>query len=156
MSNLILNQEAVIFLRLQAADVDQAWAILRSIYENPIFPLGGQWSQASIEREIEAGQSFGLFGRSKDLLAFILMRELEEAWDVQILATRQDHQRQGLMGQLLEQVVKVKPAAKALWLEVHGQNLPAQKFYKKHGFREVGRRPRYYRDGAEGILYSLG
>lgn len=34
---------------------------------------------------------------------------------------------------------------KALFLEVDENNLPARRLYERHGFREVGRRPSYYR-----------
>lgn len=34
---------------------------------------------------------------------------------------------------------------KALFLEVDENNAPARRVYQRHGFREVGRRPSYYR-----------
>jgi ribosomal-protein-alanine N-acetyltransferase len=44
-----------------------------------------------------------------------------------------------------------------IWLEVRVSNTPARRLYQKLGFKEIGRRPRYYTDTNEdAIVMSLG
>jgi ribosomal-protein-alanine N-acetyltransferase len=46
--------------------------------------------------------------------------------------------------------------AETAWLEVRPSNLAARSLYKKAGFREVGRRVRYYTDTSEdAIIMSM-
>lgn len=40
-------------------------------------------------------------------------------------------------------------------LEVAAGNRPALSLYRRAGFEEVGRRPRYYRDGSDALLLTL-
>jgi ribosomal-protein-alanine N-acetyltransferase len=35
------------------------------------------------------------------------------------------------------------------------RNLAAKRLYESNGYREVGRRPRYYADGADAVLLRL-
>ena len=47
-------------------------------------------------------------------------------------------------------------AVQTVWLEVRPSNAIARRLYEKAGFRETGRRPRYYRDtNEEAILMCL-
>jgi ribosomal-protein-alanine N-acetyltransferase len=53
------------------------------------------------------------------------------------------------------EVGKSRAIGKA-WLEVRPSNVKAQALYRKMGFREIGRRPRYYTDTNEdAIIMSL-
>ena len=45
--------------------------------------------------------------------------------------------------------------ASKIFLEVRESNQPARRLYEKHGFREIGRRRRYYQNPLEdAILYG--
>jgi len=142
------------FRELQAADAPEIFEILRPIYTQPQYPLGGAWNLRLLEIELDNGKGIGLVENGK-LAAFVLFRVLPAALDVVILGTHPDRQRQGLMGRLLRHWMSIKPADKEIWLEVHEGNLGAQNLYKKLGFRQVGRREKYYRDGAAAVLYNF-
>ena len=139
---------------LQTADVDAVFKLLRKVYQAPAYPLGGAWTERLIESELEHGRGFGLFEVS-ELLAVVLMRQQDLVWDIVMLATDPSRHRQGDMTRLLKEIAARRPANVELWLEVHEANLPAQNLYKKLGFRQVGRRATYYRDGSAAVLYSL-
>lgn len=60
----------------------------------------------------------------------------------------------GLADRLLTEVVAQLAVreVRQIFLEVRAGNLRAQRFYERHGFREVGRRPRYYVEPDEDAL----
>jgi ribosomal-protein-alanine N-acetyltransferase len=63
----------------------------------------------------------------------------------------------GLGSHLLYKMIEagLSKGMKRAWLEVRPSNLVAKGLYKKVGFREISRRPRYYRDTNEdGIIMS--
>ena len=42
-----------------------------------------------------------------------------------------------------------------IFLDVSERNVPARHLYERAGYREVGRRRRYYADGADALLMRL-
>lgn len=88
------------------------------------------------------------------LVAWLLVDELHIA----TLATHPDFRRQGVAQALLTHVLKLAAQEGALssFLEVRASNEAAQGLYRKFGYEEVGRRPRYYKDNNEdAILMTL-
>lgn len=139
---------------LQTADVDEIYALLEQVYSAPEFPLGGSWTRRLLEKELENGKGLGLF-RQGQLVSLVLYRDQGSIWDIIILATNPEFRRQGDMGHLMVEWLARRPAAVEVWLEVHEANLAAHGLYKKLGFRQVGSRPAYYRDGASALLFAL-
>ena len=62
--------------------------------------------------------------------------------------------RQGVGSRLLDAVEDAARArgADRMLLEVASDNEPALALYRRAGYRETGRRPRYYRSGADAVL----
>lgn len=112
------------------------------------------WPLDLLGAEMATAEAVGLFVEEQ-LVCFILYRELENAWDISLVASHPQFRRRGYVEQLFKHLIAAKGQDQELWLEVHEENVPAQKLYEKLGFREVRRRPRYYKDGATAILYSL-
>ncbi len=76
--------------------------------------------------------------------------------ELQRIAVPEDLRRTGVAGALLA-AVHVHAAslgARRLLLEVREDNLSARAFYDRRGFAELGRRARYYRDGATALVLS--
>jgi ribosomal-protein-alanine N-acetyltransferase len=78
---------------------------------------------------------------------------LEEA-HITILAVHPDYQRQGLGKFLLYALLRDAKRRQLEWatLEVKPSNQAALSLYQKFGFKEVGRRPKYYKDTGEDAL----
>ena len=74
--------------------------------------------------------------------------------ELQRIAVAAEHRRRGVATALLEQVtaLAVESGADRLLLEVREDNVGALGFYAAHGFVEVDRRRRYYRDGATAVV----
>ena len=70
------------------------------------------------------------------------------------LAVHPERRRRGLARRLLAEGLAQarKLGAELAWLEVRPTNLPALALYASFGFKEVGRRPRYYDDTQEDAL----
>jgi ribosomal-protein-alanine N-acetyltransferase len=72
------------------------------------------------------------------------------------LAVNNNYRRQGLATHLLSTLERFAKGhqSKHFWLEVRSSNLPAQAFYAKHGFKHVGRRRHYYRNGEDALIMA--
>lgn len=70
------------------------------------------------------------------------------------IAVHPDHRKQGIGYNLVSDVIDsgVRNGIRNLWLEVRPSNSAARSLYDKFGFREVGRRPKYYRDSNEDAI----
>lgn len=111
------------------------------------------WPKDLLGAEMATAEAVGIFS-GEQLAGFVLFRDLPEAWEISLVASHPQFRRQGYMEKLFAYLIDAKGQGKELWLEVHEENVPAQKLYEKMGFKEVRRRPRYYKDGATAILYS--
>ena len=76
---------------------------------------------------------------------------------INTLAVHPEWRGQGIGEQLLLALLAYARAHHALTatLEVRVGNQAAQHLYHKYGFEEVGRRPRYYRDGEDALLMTV-
>lgn len=77
--------------------------------------------------------------------------------ELQRIAVGPEQRRRGLAGLLLGAVVTHARSGGAdrLLLEVREDNDAARAFYRRHGFTEIDRRRRYYRDGATAVVMLL-
>lgn len=74
------------------------------------------------------------------------------------LAVHPEYRRRGVGALLLGRALESgkDEGAENVWLEVRTSNRAARTLYENFGFREVGRRPRYYRDtGEDAIMMNL-
>jgi ribosomal-protein-alanine N-acetyltransferase len=74
--------------------------------------------------------------------------------ELESICVAPDSQRRGLGGLLLTALVAElrEQGVGRLLLEVRASNLPALALYRSLGFRQTGRRPRYYADPEEDAL----
>lgn len=141
---------------LQTSDIPEIMRILAQVYHGDYpYPVGGGWNSLQIERELERGSGLGIFGPNYSLRAFLLFSRVDQNLEISILATDKAERRQGLMQILVSQLRQRWAQGREIWLEVHSGNDAARKFYEQQGFAAEGRRPGYYRDGGDAILYTL-
>lgn len=111
------------------------------------------WPKDLLGAEIATAEGVGIF-EGEVLVGFVLYRVLPDAWDISLVASHPHFRRRGYMEKLFAYMLDAKGQDRQLLLEVHEENVPAQKLYEKLGFREIRRRPRYYKDSATAVLYS--
>ena len=113
------------------------------------------WSEKSVASELNNPLSCWLVAMDGNVVAgYIGSQSVMGEADMMNVAVRPDHRRQGIAKMLVEGLVQelIKREVYSLTLEVRASNDPAIRLYEQLGFRQVGRRPNYYRDPREDAL----
>jgi ribosomal-protein-alanine N-acetyltransferase len=118
--------------------------------------LGNFWSLEAYQREIDNPSSLvlGLTNENHELLGFgCLWSVLEEA-HITVLAVRPEYQGQGFGKAIVWGLLKKARDRNLEWatLEVRESNHVAIALYESFGFKEIGRRPKYYEVTGEDAL----
>ena len=121
--------------------------------------LNGLWSRSQWEKElsnpiriclgvkeIETNKLLGLCS------AWLIADELY----ITSIAVHPTHQRQGIGKSLMTDLIKRSTSFRInnIYLEVKDTNLPAKAFYKSMGFKILGNRSNFYKDGSDAILLT--
>lgn len=80
------------------------------------------------------------------LIGFILVQFVEDEGEILTFVVDPAFQNKGVGTQLLKNILRKgqKKCLKNMFLEVHEENLGAQKIYRKAGFKPIGKRVKYY------------
>ena len=112
------------------------------------------WSVEQVLEELTgAGRSGWLAGSAGDVDGYVITWDNGDVVDLQRIAVHPARQRSGLATELLEAALA---DVDRMLLEVAEDNEAALAFYRRRGFVEIVRRPRYYRSGAAAIVMLYG
>ncbi|MBL8581921.1 MAG: ribosomal protein S18-alanine N-acetyltransferase [Rhizobiaceae bacterium] len=130
---------------LRLSDSDAVAAIHREDFARP-------WSGDEFSALLGENTVFGFAARQVGRgdaapAGFVLARLAAGEAEILTVAVSRTQRRQGLGWRLMDAVLRElhRQRADALFLEVDETNEPALALYRRLGFREVGRRPAYYR-----------
>ena len=121
--------------------------------------LNGLWSKSQWLKELTDSKRICLgiieLGTKKLLglcSAWLVIDELQ----ITFIAVHPRHQRKGLGRFLLSELIKRSKSLKTkhIYLEVKKNNEQAIAFYKSMGFRTVGNRSNFYKDGNDALLLN--
>ena len=138
----------------QKTDIDQIYAIETECFSTP-------WSKESFYEELKHPYSSLWVAKDKQthtVLGFICFWVLWDEMHILNIAVKKAFQGQGIGSLLLEKALTYARQRGLKWvgLEVRASNQRAINFYRKFGFKKIGRRPRYYHDtGEDAILMGL-
>ena len=131
------------------ADLEAVAAIHREDFSRP-------WSTLEFAGLLREDSVFGFVTREvgqggKSPVAFLLARMAAGEGEILTVAVARSQRRLGLGWQLMDAVLRElhRHRAEALFLEVDEGNAGAIALYRRFGFREVGRRPGYYREAGQ-------
>lgn len=134
------------------AEVTAIWAIEKVSFPSP-------WSRWSFLAELGQRHSHTLVAGPSPpqpwrTWGYIIFWVVADEMHILNLAVHPERRRRGLARQLLEEALRQARGLGVLtaWLEVRPSNTPARALYESLGFKEVGRRPRYYDDTQEDAL----
>jgi ribosomal-protein-alanine N-acetyltransferase len=113
------------------------------------------WSEASIRSELENPYSIWLTALEEGNLAgYLGVQYGPDGGDIMTIATDPGFRGRGVGKRLLKTMVETLQEKNLQWLtlEVRPSNTPALKLYEAFGFRQVGKRPNYYKNPREDAL----
>ena len=119
--------------------------------------LNGIWSRSQWEKELTDPKRIclGIIElETKKLLgicsAWLVIDELQ----ITFIAVLPIYQRKGLGKLLLSELIKLSKSLQTIhiYLEVKNNNKPAKAFYKSMGFKTVGNRSHFYKDGSDALI----
>ena len=139
--------------RMTLDDIQQVLEIDRASFNHP-------WPERSFRFEVKdnpASRAWVAEENGKVVGMIVAWLMVDEA-HIATIATHPQFRRQGIASKLLRYALDYMrtEGAGSSFLEVRESNLAAQELYRRFGFEEAGRRPRYYKDNSEdAILMSL-
>jgi ribosomal-protein-alanine N-acetyltransferase len=144
--------ESVTTRDAHAVDLDAIAALERAAFPVP-------WKREYFEVEIGAAHRFNrvAIGPRGDLAGYVFCAFAAGELHVNKIATGEMHRRRGIASYLMDEVLGFARAARVeeVYLEVRVSNRAARAFYAGLGFREAGRRSRYYLDGEDALVLVL-
>ena len=122
--------------------------------ERRAFPV--PWKREYFEVEIGAAHRFNrvAIGPKGDLAGYVFCAFAAGELHINKIAVDEKHRRRGVASFLMSEVLRFGERARVeeIYLEVRVSNRPARTFYTGLGFREAGRRTRYYLDGEDALV----
>ena len=128
---------------------------LPSAMEIDALSLPRPWSAAIWRGELSS--PYGLYLVIEDrgeVFGQIGIRHVLGELHITTIAVRPEHRRRGHARALIDAALAAFPDASHVHLEVRPTNVEAIALYESLGFRETGRRPRYYGD-EDAVLMTL-
>lgn len=143
--------------RLDPSHLPHLKEILNFHSQNPDAErFGFLWSDRQLEESLKKGEGWGIWDSGPTLYSFALIQELNPSlFELHLMMTHPHFARKGHMERLFQGWISMQESPWTLWLEVHKDNIEAQKFYKKLEFKKDGFRKNYYSDGGDAVLYTL-
>jgi ribosomal-protein-alanine N-acetyltransferase len=139
-------------------DLDRVMEIAQSLKDAPRWPRTAFLSALdpeSVPRRI----ALVTVGEQLTVTGFLVASLMPPQAELETIAVDAQFQRRGLARRLFEELAAEvgKAGVREVILEVRASNLPALGLYRRLGFVETGRRPRYYQAPAEdAVLMRLG
>ncbi len=121
--------------------------------------LKGLWTKSQWEKELADPKRIctGVIDvETKKLLGFCSAWLVIDELQITSLAVDPTHQRKGLGRLLFSELIKRSYSLKVnlIHLEVKKTNEPAKAFYKSMGFKVVGNRSNFYKDGTDALIFG--
>jgi len=138
----------------QIDDIDAIYEIEQENFSSP-------WSKISFYEELKHHYSYLWVAKdtiTREIAGFICFWIIWDEMHILNIAVRKSLQGRGIGSLLISEAFNyaVKKQVKWIRLEVRETNQKAISFYKKLGFKKVGRRRRYYFDtGEDAIIMEL-
>lgn len=112
----------------------------------------GEKLLASELSEKNSGVSFYVIENDDVVIGYIGRYYFFQEAEVLNFVVDESYQRQGYGQKLFDKMVKDMKDVKKITLEVRASNIKGINFYTKNGFKQVGVRKKYYKNGEDALL----
>jgi len=136
-------------LRVEQADLREILAIEEVTFPTPWL---ASFFRDELKLPICRAYCARLVGDGKPLVGYSINHLVMDEFHILNIATHPEYQRRGIATRLFRHAIEVNPVIRVVFLEVRERNGPARAFYRKLGFREIGRRKHYYSDTKEDAI----
>ncbi len=121
--------------------------------------LKGLWTKSQWEKELTDSKRIciGVIdSETKKLLGLCSALLIIDELHITSIAVHPVHQRKGLGKFLMKYLIKLSHSllTNHIHLEVKDTNKPAIAFYKSMGFKNVGNRFNFYKDGSNALIFT--
>lgn len=121
------------------------------------------WNPKSFLGELACKQAHSYLAKCSDgqekekIIGYIFFRLIAQQLHILKIAVTPNWRCRGVASALIDQCVEqaLKLGAKSAFLEVRPSNKSAINFYRRQGFRIMGRKPNYYADTREDALVLI-
>ena len=132
-------------------DLEEIHALARACFEDP-------WTRDAFESELSRSDArIWLAREGVRSVGFLTSRQTNPQVEILAVGVEPAWRRRGIGAALLRRELEVatRTGARVAHLELRSSNVGARGLYRRMGFVEVGRRPKYYRNEEDALLMSL-
>jgi len=140
------------------ADLNRVIEIAQSLKGAPHWPSAAYMTAVN-ENSVPRRVSLVAEDPRSGIVGFAVASQVGSQAELETIAVAAEGQRSGVARRILATLAEElkRSRIREVTLEVRASNQPALAFYRSTGFRETGRRRRYYADPVEdAVLLSLG
>jgi ribosomal-protein-alanine N-acetyltransferase len=142
-------QASLLIRRATADDAGSLVDLERGSFPHP-------WTRAQLASERRQSGALGLVAEEGDaVVGYALYRRVLDEAELLRLAVAPDRRRRRVASAVVMRGIEDLAAlgCAVAFLEVRADNVAAIQFYERTGWTAAGRRPRYYPDGTDALLY---
>ncbi len=141
----------ILISKMQDEDIDEA---LLTEQSHNIHIL----SKNILKEDIKNKNYYYLVAKNnqKKIVGYIGISYVLDEADIISIVVHKDYTKNGIATLLLQEIFKFAKDnnIQKLMLEVRSSNLPAQKLYEKHGFKQITIRKNYYDNSEDALIYE--
>lgn len=148
---MLKELDQITIRRMTYEDLDEVVRLEKICFSDP-------WNRKCFEEELEHQFCIPLVVRLDDaIVGYTCLWYVDEQMEIANFAVSPEYRRRGIGRRLMQEVIleSKEKGCTSVILSVRESNLPAENLYQEFGFKEVGRRKRYYRYPVEDAVIMV-
>ena len=131
-------------------DLEQIFALEKIVFKNEAWTI----DMLKIELLCKNNSETLIIEENRLIIGYFIYRKLFSEYHILNIGVSPLRQKEGIGGILLKDFLNDLENISTVFLEVKKSNFPAINLYKKNGFKVVGERKKYYKNGSSALLMN--